>query len=211
MEEGAQQISEESPETRRKDIPAIIEALLFVYGSPVPISRLANIIGISENDIRLALSDLRGQYASASRGLALIENGDEVQLASASEVAPYVEKLMKEEFREDLTSHALETLAIVSYRGPISRSEVDFIRGVNSSFMLRHLLIRGLISREVDPKRSNVYLYRPSSDFLRLLGITRREDLPDFEELSKRLEEIKPKEEGESSSNDVSSTPENRK
>jgi len=120
----------------------------------------------------------------------LIEIGDEVQLGTAAETTAFVEKLVKEEFSDQLSPAVLETLAIVAYRGPVTRSEIEFIRGVNSSYILRTLLIRGLIAREPDPQRQNVWLYKPSFELMRFMGIASAAELPDYETLSKKLSEL---------------------
>lgn len=166
-----------------------LEAMLFVSGSPVTVSRLAKALDVSEDRVRDLIFQLRSKYAAGS-GLSLIEIGDEVQLGTAAETTAFVKKFVKEEFSEELTPAVLETLAIIAYRGPITRSEIDFIRGVNSTYILRTLLIRGLISRESDPKRQNVWLYRPSFDLLRFLGVVSAAELPDYETLSKKLTEL---------------------
>jgi len=91
-----------------------------------------------------------------------------------------LENFIKEEFKENLSPASLETLSIIVYLGPLSRAEIDYYRGVNSSFILRSLLIRGLIERYSDPKRANVYLYVSSFDLLKYLGVSKKEDLPDY-------------------------------
>ena len=91
------------------------------------------------------------------------------------------EKLAKEEFKEDLTPAALETLSVVAYLGPMPRSMIDYVRGVNSSFMLRNLLMRGLVERTLSEKRKNVYEYRVSFDFLKHMGIGTIGELPEYE------------------------------
>jgi len=92
-----------------------------------------------------------------------------------------MEEFIKDEFREDLTPASLETLSLISYLGPVSRAQIDYYRGVNSSFILRSLLMRGLVERYNDPQRANVYLYQASFDLLKYLGISRVEDLPEYE------------------------------
>jgi len=173
-----------------EELIATIEALLFAHGEPLSIGRLAKVLGASEEDIRKAIAALAESYRMQNRGLSLVENGDEVQLGTAPAFAAKVEQLFREEFRQDLTPAALETLAIVTYRAPISRPEVEAIRGVNSSFILRSLMMRGLITRDTDPERPHLWLYRPTFEFLRLLGITSAEELPDFETLSQELNKL---------------------
>ena len=105
-------------------------------------------------------------------------------MRSTGEVAVLISKLLeeitKQEFTEALTPASLETLSIVMYSGPISRADIEYIRGVNSSFTLRALLMRGLAERETDPKRGNAYLYKASFELLRHLGLSKNEDLPDY-------------------------------
>ena len=101
-------------------------------------------------------------------------------MATLPEFAPLVEKLTKGEMREELTPATQETLAIIAYAGPIGRNEIEYIRGVNSSFTLRNLLIRGLIDRAPDPNRANAYLYALSIDVLKYLNIQKTEELPEF-------------------------------
>jgi segregation and condensation protein B len=111
-------------------------------------------------------------------------------MATAPESSEFVSKALREEFSEALTKAALETLAIVIYKGPLSRSEVDYIRGVHSSFSLRNLLVRGLIERVPHPDDSRVFLYRPSMNILTFFGVPRLEDMPEYAEIRKKLDEF---------------------
>ena len=88
-----------------------------------------------------------------------------------------------------LTPASLETLAIIAYLGPCNRALIEYVRGVNSTFILRSLMIRGLVERKPDPKRMNTFLYQVSFDFLRHMGLTRQGDLPDYEKYRKLKDE----------------------
>ena len=88
------------------------------------------------------------------------------------------------------TTLSLETLSVIAYKGPIRRSEIDYIRGVNSSFMVRNLLMRGLVERMRDSKDSRLYIYRISREFLKFLGITSISDLPEYGSFAQKLEEF---------------------
>ena len=167
-------------------LEAIVESILFVYGEPLEIERLAVIAGKSEDEIRGALANLAKSYAD--RGLTLVEKDGAYQLGSNPANSVYIEKLIKGEFGEELSRAALETIAIIAYKGPLTRAEIEYIRGVNSSFTLRTLLMRGLIERIENPKDARSYLYRIGVDFLKHLGLTRAEDLPQYEELKKQAE-----------------------
>ena len=101
-------------------------------------------------------------------------------LGTAPELSPTIEKMTKEELMGDLGKATLETLSIILYQGPIVKSRIDYIRGVNSSFILRNLLIRGLIERREHPEDKRTFLYSPTFDLLTHLGISRVEDLPEY-------------------------------
>ncbi len=162
-----------------------LEALLFVSGEALMCTRLAKILSVSEDEIRSAGKELALRYqGEAERGLMIVATHEALLLATKPEHAPLVENLTKSELQENLSKAALEVLAIVAYRAPISRAEIDAIRGVNCSFTLRNLLLRDLISREGNPSDSRGYLYRPTVQFLETLGLGQISELPDFETLS---------------------------
>lgn len=164
-------------------LKSIIESVLFVSGGPVKIAHLVKISGASKPEVENAIMIMQNEYAG--RGLALIQKEDEAQLATNSENATYVDDLVKSEIQENLSKAALEVLSIVAYRGPITRLEVEAIRGVNCTFTLRTLLMRGLLERIENPKDNRGYLYKVSFEFLKKLGLDSINKLPDFETLSK--------------------------
>jgi len=157
-----------------------LEALLFAYGEPLDIERAAKILETSEEEILSFADVLSAEYESAGRGLSLIRHGNKIQLATKPSFAKILSRLVEEEFQEDLTAAATETLSVVAYAGPISRAQIEYIRGVNSSFILRSLMMRGLIERNSDPKRQNVYLYTASFELLKKLGLDSAAKLPDY-------------------------------
>ncbi len=166
--------------TQHKNIIAAIEAALFVYGEPISPKKLAALLDVEESALREGLGYIQEKLRMEERGLALVWNEDEVQLATKPAFATLVESLAKKEFVEALTPAALETLSIIVYAGRISRADIEYIRGVNSSFTVRNLLMRGLVERESDPERPHSYLYKPTFDFIRRLGLTATEELPDY-------------------------------
>ncbi|MFZ2193136.1 MAG: SMC-Scp complex subunit ScpB [Candidatus Moraniibacteriota bacterium] len=168
-------------------IKSIIESLLFASGESIKISKLAKICGVNEEDVENALEALMGDYANG-RGLSMIRIGDSVQLVTNSVNAGFVAEMMKSEIQENLSQASLEVLSIVAYRGPISRAEIEAIRGVNCSFTLRALSIRGLVDKIENVKDNRRYLYNISFDFLKKIGMEKVEKLPDWETLSKRPE-----------------------
>ena len=165
-----------------------IESILFVTGEPVSLKKLEKVLGASPNEISSALNELAADYKN--RGLVILKKEDEFQFGTNAENSGLIEKLVKSEFTEDLTRAALETLTIVAYKGPLTRSEIEFIRGVNSSFIVRNLLLRGLIERIENPKDARSYLYKISFDFLKYMGIMSVEELPGYEELRKKSEDV---------------------
>jgi len=111
-------------------------------------------------------------------------------LSTAPEATKICEDISKEEFNKDIGRAGLEILATVIYRSPISRADIDYIRGVNSSFSLRNLLVRGLVERKTNPKDGRSYLYSPSFRFLQFLGVTDVKKLPEYENFSKIVEQF---------------------
>lgn len=175
-----------------------LEALLFIYGEPIDIKKLAGVLNLSEDEVKSGLALLEEELKRDERGLTLVQDKNRVQLVTKPEHSKLLESITKEEFTEDLTPAALEALTIVAYAGPITRADLEYIRGVNSSFILRSLLIRGLIERSADPKRPQAYIYSASFDLLKKIGLSKNEDLPEYKkynDLAKLLyEETKPKE-----------------
>lgn len=165
-------------------IASRIESLLFIHGEPLSCARLAKALDVSEKDIESGLDILRKRYGDADSGLALIEKGKEVEIATRPENAGPVEQLIVADREETLGKATLETLSVVAYRSPVSRASIDAIRGVNSSFALRSLLLRGLIERRANPLDAREYEYEPSLRLLELLGIGSIEELPDYGSLA---------------------------
>lgn len=161
----------------------ILESLLFTSGHPLSYKKIVEILGIPESDVEESLKELAMDYEQNSRGLRLVFFDNKVQLVAAPESKEAIEKLIKSDFEEDLSQAALETLAIVAYRGPVSRAAIENLRGVNCSFILQSLAIRGLIDKKNNPEDGRSYIYNVTFDFLKHLGINKLEDLPNYNEL----------------------------
>jgi len=166
-------------------LKSIIESILFSVGEPVKIAKLVKITGSAKPEVENALMMLSAEYAGANRGLTLLRKEDEAQLATNSENAAFVDQIIKSELQESLSTSALEVLSIIAYRGPLTRTDVEAIRGVNCSYTVRNLLMRGLVERIDNPKDNRSYVYKISFDFLKKMGLESVEKLPDFETLSK--------------------------
>lgn len=165
-------------------LKSVLESLLFVSGEPVKISKLSKIVEVKPDEAKSALEQISKEYLEGGRGLSVLFKKDEVQLVSSNENSAFVEKMVKNELEGPLSSAAMEVLSIVAYRGPISKPEIESIRGVNCSYTLRNLSIRGLVERENNPKDARGYVYSVSFDFLKKLGIEKVENLPEYDRLS---------------------------
>ena len=177
-------------------LPQQIEAILFWKAEPVKLKKLAELLSLphtsdssSVDAVKAALLEL--ESALKGRGLTLVQTDDEVMLGTAKELSPLIEKLTKDELSRDLGKAGLETLSIILYQGPITRAEIDYIRGVNSQFIVRNLLIRGLVERVDNPKDARSFLYKTTLDLLSHLGISKVEDLPEYETVRKEIEAFK--------------------
>lgn len=163
----------------------LIESLLFTAGYPLSYKKLAEILSIedekiSEAEVEKSLKDLAGDYENNHRGLRLIFLDNKVQMAAAPNSIEAVKKLVKSDFEEELSPAALEVLSVIAYRGPLSRVEIENLRGVNCSFILQSLAIRGLIEKKNNPQDGRSYIYNVTFDFLKHLGLTKLEDLPNY-------------------------------
>lgn len=163
-----------------------IESILFWRAEPVTIFELAKILEVKEEDVEKAVQNLERDLAE--RGVRLAKKDDEIELRTAPEASSLIETLSKEELSKDLGRAGLETISIILYQGPISRRDIDYIRGVNSTFIIRNLLLRDLIEKVTDPKDERVFLYRPSLNLLSYMGVSKIENIPDYEKVRAEIE-----------------------
>ena len=163
-----------------------IEAILFFKGEPVSFKKLEDILKVPVNEIKDAVFNLK--QTLSGRGVVLMEKDGEVVLGTAQEFSKLIENLQKEELNKELSKASLETLSIILYKNGISRAEIDYIRGVNSSFILRALSVRGLVNKITDPKDNRRYLYQPSFDLLSFMGVKSVEELSEWIEVKNSLD-----------------------
>jgi segregation and condensation protein B len=159
-----------------------LESLLLVAGKPMSFAVLAKLLNCSVPDLKGALKTLEDRYNAKDSGIHLMLNDDKVQLTTNPDNKKLIADFVKDETTGELTKPSLETLTIIAYRQPISKEELEQIRGVNCSLILRNLLIRGLIEAH-ESRGGLATLYAVSMDFLRYLGINKVEELPDFDKL----------------------------
>lgn len=175
------------------ELESKIEGLLFYKGEDIQIKKLAELLKVNDTDVEDALKKL--EQSLVGRGLVLVRKDDSVVLGITSELSPLIESIRKDEITKELSKATLDTLSIVLYKNGVSRSEIDYIRGVNSSFILRNLIVRGLIERIADLKDSRRILYRPTFESLSFMGITSIDQLPNYNEVKAQLQEVLKQEE----------------
>lgn len=159
-----------------------IESLLFVAGKPMTAKKIEELVQAKEAEVESALKELQVQYGERQSGLQLFSTGRQWQMGTAGESSPVVEEFVREEFSGELTRPQLETLTVIAYRSPVSKYELEIIRGVHCGLILRNLMIRGLVDEEYDAKKKE-HKYRISMEFLRHLGLRSPEELPEYDKL----------------------------
>ncbi|MEA3463680.1 MAG: SMC-Scp complex subunit ScpB [Patescibacteria group bacterium] len=166
------------------NIKSQIESLLFISAKPMSVKQLSDLIKKSDKEIKHACDELAEYYKQEKRGTRIMKIGSKYQMVSSPDNAKLVQKFIKDEISGELSRPSLETLTIIAYREPISKLDLDRIRGINCALILRNLLLRGLISAKQDRRKREIY-YNITCDFMRFLGISDTKELPDYEKLSK--------------------------
>jgi len=161
-----------------------IESILFVASKPLSIKQIAKAISTKEVDVVEALETLKMKYNQDGSGIRILFSDEVVQMSTAPENSEWVDLFIKDEVTGELTKAQLETLTVIAYRGPITRPELEQIRGVNCSLIIRNLLVRGLIEEKEEINKI-LPLYFVSMEALCHLGINSVEDLPDYETIHK--------------------------
>ncbi len=162
-----------------------LESVLFFKSEPLTAKELSKMLGMSEAEVKDAAEALKNDLQG--RGLTLISEGDAYMLATAPEASELIERITKEELEKDPGKAGMEVLAIILYQGPQTRAQIDHIRGVNSTFALRQLMIRGLLDRIDNPTDQRSFLYKPTLQLLSFLGVSSTHELPDFEKTKEML------------------------
>lgn len=164
-----------------------LEGILFYKAESMHKTDVSEILGCTHVELTTAIETLRQRLTGSIR---ILETETHIGLVTAPELSEFLETVRRDELKRDIGKAGAETLSIVLYRGPITRSEIDFVRGVNSSFILRNLMVRGLVMREPNPKDQRALQYSASPELLMHLGVTRREDLPDYQTIQNELDRI---------------------
>jgi len=170
-------------------LEAKIEALLAVSPRALDIKKIAELTNAKKDEVRSAIASLADRLKAAESGIVVVRVGDDVRFASAPDTDKVVEAFVKDETAGELTRPQLEALTVIAYRGPIFKSELEQIRGVNCTMILRNLMMRGLVDEKM---QDGLAQYAVSMEFMRFLGDSSVSELPDHEMLQsdKRIEDI---------------------
>lgn len=160
-----------------------IESLLFLESKPLTLKKIATVCGVNVEEAQSAVRELQREYDQRHGGVTIVMEGERVQMMTAAAQAETIRKYVEDQQTGELTRPSLETLTIIAYRGPVAKSEIELIRGINCSLILRNLMIRGLIEEEGETETGSP-IYRVTLDFLRFLGINKTSELPQFAELN---------------------------
>ncbi len=170
-------------ESTLQELAQNIEGILFWKGEAVSKKKLIEMFECSEGQLEEVLKHIDNE--TKNRGISLVQTDSEVELRTSKTVSKTIDQIQKDELSRDLGKASLETLAIVCYRGPSTRKEIEYVRGVNCQSILRTLEIRGLIEREEEGSR---ILYKPSIDLLGHLGIATLQELPEIDKVKGMIE-----------------------
>ncbi len=162
-----------------------IESLLFYFNEEMSKKKLADTAGISLAELEESLHDIN--EARADSGIILVQTPTTVSLGTHPNMAPLIESVSNSETISPLSKAALETLSVVLYQSPVTRAEIDTVRGVNSLYSVRNLLVRGLVSRRTI---DGAIVYEPTAETLQLLGVSSSQDMPDYETVQEKIDAI---------------------
>lgn len=163
-------------------IASQLEAILFAAGKPFSMKRLAELVSASAEDVKQGLEELRAALDERGSGVMLQTHGHDVELVSRPELAEIVKQVASSEASGELTRPSLEALTILAYRGPMTRPELEQVRGVQSSMILRNLMLRGLVEEKEDTRLGQP-TYAVTFEFLNALGLPSVESLPEYSAL----------------------------
>lgn len=167
----------------RHDIQSAVEAVLFASGGPVPVSALLEALGVTDLELRPALDELIDGLRFDRRGIQIIRLEDSVQMATNPEFGDFVQAILAPRHSRPLSQSALETLSVVAYKQPVTRREIEDIRGVSSDYSIEVLLKRGLIREAGTADRlGHPMLFATTDEFLRCFALESLEQLPKLEE-----------------------------
>ncbi len=167
------------------DLPSRLQAFLFSEGGSLTLRKLEHLLGVKRDELKTALKELAARLEGT--GMTLIQTDSEATLAVAPVISDELRKAYELELGREIGDAGLEVIAIILYRGPSTRAQIDYIRGVNTSSTIRTLLSRGLIERVGNPDDGREYLYKPTTELLAHLGLRGMNELPDYAKIANEL------------------------
>ena len=165
-----------------------IEAVLFYKGEPIKKAALAKLLEVSDESLNEGLRQLK--ISLEGRGITLVEDAGTIALGTAPGAQDLIESMRREELEGPLGKAGLETLAIVMYQQPVSRADIEYVRGVNCSSILRTLAMRGLIERKENPRDKRGYIYVTTPELPASLGITSLQELPEYDAMREKIDAV---------------------
>jgi segregation and condensation protein B len=170
-----------------QDVANNIEALLFTFGRPTSRYELAKKLSATDTEVEEGIAALKERLTF---GVTLVDDGHMIELRTAPNTSELIEQIQKDDNSRDIGKAGLEALAAILYRGPLTRAEIDFIRGVNSSQTLRTLTMRGLVRKIENPKDERSFLYEPTTELLAHLGLASKSHVPEYDQVRAKLEQL---------------------
>ncbi|MDO4618953.1 MAG: SMC-Scp complex subunit ScpB [Clostridia bacterium] len=174
------------------NIECAIEGILFAAGEPVKLAKIASVLEITVDEAKTAAENLKEGYDKNNRGLMIIEIDEGYQLCSRPEYYAYIQDILGEQRRQALSNAAMEALAIIAYKQPVTKGQVEFVRGVNSDGAVNRLVERGLVEEcgRLDAPGRPI-LFKTTQNFLRCFGLRTPDELPeiDFSKINKEYEQ----------------------
>ena len=165
------------------DVRSKLESVLFAAGKPLSLKKLAEMLAITMAEVEAAVKELAQIYHTGNHGLEVILHQGEAVMATLPKHSDLVRDFIKAEELGDLTRPQLEALSVLAYRGPLTKAELEQVRGVNCSLILRNLMIRGLVAPEAE--EATWPRYQVTVDFLRYLGLSSVSEFPEYASLAK--------------------------
>ncbi|MFH1188881.1 MAG: SMC-Scp complex subunit ScpB [bacterium] len=169
---------------------AALEAILFMHGDAISFKRLMTLLSCDREMLEESLRIYAEMLEDVNRGITLLIRDEQVLLMTKPSLGHITREIAREEFDAPLTPASLETLSIIAYIGPCTRARVDYIRGVNSSSILRNLTVRGLVEKKKDTDNVQTFLYQVTNDFLRYIGVSNCDTLPAYSEYKEEMQRL---------------------
>ncbi|HLR20423.1 MAG TPA: SMC-Scp complex subunit ScpB [Tissierellaceae bacterium] len=175
----------------KKKVKAIIEALLFTWGDPLSLNDISEIMHIDMEELAKIMKEMIDDFNYEQRGLRIIRINNSYQIGTRPEYYDWIKQLQKQDPPKSLTNAALETLAIIAYKQPVIKSDIDYIRGVKSDRALQTLTERGLIKElgRLD-RPGRPIIYGTTKEFLKLFSLESLDELPDLDRIEEELKKL---------------------